>query len=536
MNRFKKFCLFFCFTALILSTGLIGTACNRNYYEEGRLESVEGYGYITANVLSQNNITLHVENKIETSKEVIDGIYSIIENDYAVLQNTWKRNTEINIYVIADDYILGKNHGAYLHGNIICNPDIIENGNYKLYLTAAFLKTTEPWKQYAALHYVFEEHAEEFHLSEYYSDQSNLLSLTLFPAYFNENFSDERTIEIARQTACRFGKYVLETYGLKKFLSANLTDYRQEWLNEIGCQQQFHLSLDLSWLDGAEYSQQFRQYPLIITTKNRCYYLDSFYHERPTASFHTAERALYHLSEGYRECVKALEYLQQHAPKSYPAIAEKFQNKLEYYISDNQIKTCCDVDNQTIYLLDPSEYVHETAHAITLSQSPTDGAWLGEGVAEYISRFVSTHNSDINHRFFSSFTSTELSGSLKAFVNEVNARYMGLGGKFDDVAVFDFALMAETIGTVTLAKPQYKSEIQFPYAVNSIAHSYHTSSNKDGNQLTYPEAYAFTKYLIDEYGLDAVLTCCASYDFSSVFKDTFDHIFSTYLRQITTEP
>ncbi len=528
MNNLKKFCQFLCFIAFIMSISLMVTACSNHSYEEGRYEFVEGYGNITANILSKDNIALHIENKVETSKSEIDDIYRILENDYAILQNTWKRNTKINVYVIDDDYVLGSNQGAYIHGNIICNLDIIKNGNYKLFLTAAYLKTTETWKQYAAFNYIFGGNSENFNFCDYYFDDDNLLSLTLFTAYFNENFSDNNTINTAKNTAYNFGKYVLETYGLDKFLSADLLQYRQEWLDSIHCNQSFNIPFDLFWLDGAQYSQKFLQYPLVISTSNRTYYLDDFHNERPTASFDTAERVLYHLSQGYSESLKILDYIQINAPKNYSSISKKFKSKIEYYVSDRELRTYCDVDRSTIYLLDPSGYVHETMHAITLSGNPTDAAWLCEGVAEYFSRAVSAQITDINYRFYESFTLTNLSGKLKDFVDAVNAKYEDMGGKFSDVKTFNFALLEEAIGIITLAQPQYKSQITFPFATNSIYHTY-TNAYTEENKLTYPEAYAFTKYLIDEYGLDTVLTCCVSYDFSNIFKDTFDNILSTYL-------
>jgi hypothetical protein len=41
-----------------------------------------------------------------------------------------------------------------------------------------------------------------------------------------------------------------------------------------------------------------------------------------------------------------------------------------------------------------------------------------------------------------------------------------------------------------------------------------------GNSLSYPEAYLFTKYLVETYGLDAMLTYYGS-GATSAFKSTF---------------
>ena len=286
---------------------------------------------------------------------------------------------------------MGINRGVYVNGNVICNLDTIRDGSYKLFLTAAYLKTTETWKQYSACQRVFSLwDTKDVDFQTYYSNDENLLSLTLFTAYFNEHFSDSETVDMAKQTSFSFGNFVLTNYGLNKFLSSNLTDYRQEWLDSIKCAQRFDIPFDLSWLDNARYSQKFLQYPLVITTSDRIYNLDAFYSKRPSSSFDTAERVLYHLSQGHSESIRVLNYIKDNAHENYSSVLERFTNQIEYFISDSEIRTYCDSNNQKIYLLDPSEYVHETIHAITLSHNPTDEAWLSEGLAEYFSRAVST--------------------------------------------------------------------------------------------------------------------------------------------------
>ncbi len=532
MKKTKYICLCFFLMVSFLAMGLfVLTACDS--YKENVYETVEGYGNFKSNVLKRDRIALHVEVGAGSSKDEIEALYQILDADYRILQSLWKKKPKIEIYVIQDGYILGSEHGTFLDGKIICDPACFQDGRFRVFLTAAYLNTTDAWKQYAACQYAFSMwQTDQNDLKNHYSIDENLLSLTLFTAYYDRNFSDPQTIEIAKQTAFAFGDFVLDNYGLEKFLSADLCEYRGEWLESIGIENRFELPLDLSWLNGARYSRDLSLYPLIIQTENRTYFLDAFDSDTPRTSFDSAERVLYHLSSGYRECLKILDHIHQNAPEMYPSAAEKFQEKLEYYISDREIRTCCDVDHRKIYLLDPSEYIHETMHAVTLSEDPKDGAWLGEGVAEYLSRYVSDHISGFNDRFYLSFTSTDLSGSIKEFADTVKQRYDQMGGQWTDPETFDFALMEEAIGITTILSPGYKSKIAFPYATTPISQSSQTASKKDGNKLTYPEAYAFTKYLIDEFGLGKVLLCCISYDFEEIFEASFDEIFSAYLSAI----
>lgn len=242
----------------------------------------------------------------------------------------------------------------------------------------------------------------------------------------------------------------------------------------------------------------------------------------------TPERVLYHLSAGNEECEKILNYVNENATECYDFISKRYASNLEYFISEQEIKTCCDVGSGKIYLRDPSEFVHETVHAITMKANPEGNAWLGEGVAEYLSRYVSKHISDVNIRFYSSFTDKTLSESLSEFVGDVNALYSRNGGGFENIEAFDFALMIECIGKVTLETPSHKTRIEFPYATDPI-YKFYACTNKDGNALTYPEAYAFTKYLIDKYGLTSVLRCVYDYDPEKFFASPYSALLNDYL-------
>lgn len=200
-------------------------------------------------------------------------------------------------------------------------------------------------------------------LKRHYAN-GNDAELTLFAAYFLDEFSDD--IAFAIKTAYSFGDFVIKNYGYDKFIKANLTDYRTEYLNFLGINREFAAPFDLSFLDGAEYSRKFFTYSLVIKTTNRTYNLDAFSSKRETAGFDSPERVLYHLSAGNTECNKILNYIKENAPESYDFVNERYAEAIEYFVSDDEVRTRCDVTGRKIYLHDPSEFVHETVHAVTL--------------------------------------------------------------------------------------------------------------------------------------------------------------------------
>lgn len=497
--------------------------CQTNVYEY-----IPDYKNATCNILRDDNIELHVENSVSDSQNEIKEMFDILQSDYSKLVKAFNLKTQIKCYVIADENVLGSEKAIYQSGVLICNDDAIKTESYRSALTAAYIRSTERWKEYGACAYVFKCGYNNEELKQYYSDGNNL-NLTLFAAYFIDEFYDD--VEFAKKTAYSFGDFVINNYGYDKFITANLTSYRAEYLKSLGINREFYIPYDLSWLNGAEYSKKFLSYPLVIKTTNRTYNLGAFSAKRDTASFDTPERVLYHLSSGYAECNKILNYIRDNAPKSYDFVSKRYSENLEYYISDSEIKTCCDVNSRKIYLLDPSEYIHETMHAITLQNNPTDEAWLGEGVAEYLSRYVSKHISDINNRFYLSFTDKTLAGNIADFVGVVNTLYENRGGKFDSLADFDFALIAQCIGEITLKNSEYKSQIKFPYATTPI-YKFYACTSEDGNVLTYPEAYAFTNYLIEKYGFNTALKCCINYDLENAFGFDYSVLMNNFMSSI----
>ena len=83
----------------------------------------------------------------------------------------------------------------------------------------------------------------------------------------------------------------------------------------------------------------------------------------------------------------------------------------------------------------------------------------------------------------------------------------------------------------TLKDSSYKSRITFPYATNAICKIYSCTS-KGGNVLTYPEAYAFTYYLIEKYGFNNVLNCCINYNFDGVFGSNYNVVMDEFMKSI----
>ena len=540
MVKNKKIILVGCMLLIICSVIGVAIHCNNQsiQYKEQQYLQIDGYRTITANSIKKKKVALTVETSLSLSQQEEMRLFEILENDCKLLKSNLRSDHEINVVIISDEYILSKNNGViYNNGIVICNLIAFENKNYRTALVGAVLQTTEKWKQVAAAEYFFAEKSYENPLSElksYYESNKDDLLLTLFQGYFNKDFVNDEILAIACKTAVSLGKYILDNYSLNDFINASLMDYRDEWLQNNGIEATFDVPYDLSWLDGAIYSEKFLQYPLVIETKNRIFYLDSFHSDRKSATFDTPQAVIAHLSNGYKGVNETLKYIQLDLETNQltETIINNYNKRIEYYISSQERRTETNVDKGKVYLRDPSEFIHETMHILTMDGNRIDGAWFAEGVAEFLSREKSNVKSDIDYRMYNSFQSAEVTGDLKSFVQDVKVKYESLGGTFDSIETFKFYLVEQSIAYVTLTNPEYKQNIKFPYATTSVKDMRYLYSGDKGNDLTYPESYFIVKYLITNYGLDKVLSCCLDYNLEQIFGKTYEDIYLDFIKEI----
>lgn len=542
MRKNRKTIVVLC--AILIFCSIVGIVLYQNtfsvQYKERQSLQIDGYHKAITDCVKKGKITLYCETSLALSKQQELQLFEILEVDCEHLESKTGLNPVVKVALIADDYILSANNGfVYNNGMVICNLYALENKTYRTALVGAYLQTTEKWKQVAAAEYFFYENAatDVIELQDFYEHNEDDLFLTLFQAYFSKAFTSDVVIDMANKTAVSLGKYIIDNYPLNDFLQASLTDYRNEWILNNNITVAFNVSFDLSWLNGAVYSEKFLQYPLVIETTNRIYNLDSIYSARDSAAFNSPQTIIEHLSNGNKGVREALTYMQLNLTDEnlLNNIRNSYDGKIEYFISSQEIGTEADVDKRKVYLKDPSEFIHETMHVLTLKKNCVDGAWLAEGVAEFFSREISDIKADIDYRMYNSFSMADVSGDLKSFVQDVKVKYESFGGDFSGIDTFKFYLLEQSIAYVTLTKPEYKQKIKFPYATTRVKDMKYLSSSDKGNELTYPESYLFVRYLINKYGIDKVLSCCFDYDLMQTFGATYEKIYSDFVKAINDD-
>lgn len=122
---------------------------------------------------------------------------------------------------------------------MFCSVEHIKAREYQPYLVQASLLIKNMWQSVGLANYLFQEKDEQINsveeLVNYYNKEENITTLSLLPSYFIEAFADENTIQIARQTSYLLTEYIIDTYGMEKFvLTDNLGQYRKKWLESLG--------------------------------------------------------------------------------------------------------------------------------------------------------------------------------------------------------------------------------------------------------------------------------------------------------------
>ena len=58
--------------------------------------------------------------------------------------------------------------------------------------------------------------------------------------------------------------------------------------------------------------------------------------------------------------------------------------------------------------------------------------------------------------------------------------------------------------------------------------------SKRGNSLSYPEAYVFVKYLVENYGIDTVVQATSEYEeLEKIFGKSYEELYSDFLSNVS---
>lgn len=494
---------------ILIALFLLLTACNVNEnsktvqtetkFEESYHERTESYSANFDTMRKQGNgFTLNIATSIFSEDEAED-YFEKLESDFEKLEPQ-DENPNVDIYIVE---ITVTEKAQVEKNEVYLTKNEMENGDYKRCLVQAYYEIESLWQSVGLGEYLLGEgEIYKEKLQEYYNKEENMNTLTLFPAYFVEEFADEDTIWQAEQTATSLTSYVVENYGLKEFLqNGEKSSYRKEWLKSIEAEGEYPWTDDdMQDIREMTYSIS-RLNPLMITIDNWTMYFEK------TDWLDTPEKVFLFVQDsmaGYHLLQEKIENCKIGEIKS---VAQALEEKKEIHFKNTNEAVSVTTDNK-IYLSHGYNIWHEMIHTI-VKRTDKDSTWLCEGLAEYLSRSIQADSVYVGKEWrndtYSYITTTEdweteESMEYKQHVLEIYMENAAFPTNENEV---DLMLFYEAM---VKAKIEYSDlESKIPLADVPIAEYAGTSIDgisiaTDGNALSYVEAYSFVKYLSQEYG------------------------------------
>jgi hypothetical protein len=409
---------------------------------------------------------------------------------------------------------------------IYCTPDDVIEGAYQHALVRAYTGLERPWKIAGAYAASFGDEIDRERLAVYYDNEENFAMLSLFDTYFMEEFADNSTLAIANDTAADFTAFLLAEYGPDAFFQpVGLTDYRQEWLNALGISAVYEPKYNLRFFEDAQYSSS-EDYPLIITTDNRVYAFTGNFVDTP-------EPILQILSFYPAGMETVLDYIENNAPTYHSQIEPEWEETISYYFDGDLMGFYSDRSKRSFHVARPSVlnmFLETFSYFIPEVKGETQ-IWKNLGLGGYLYSVADVPDQN----FFDYFEvlPDELSGDNAIYHSQVRDYYLAHAEYPASVNDLDIGLLFESMAIGTLSNPNL--EFQYPQmSAMSIAETSREErkyQSYPGNDLTYPEAYLFTKYLVDTYGLEAMLTYCTTYSplaFENIFGLSYADAFADF--------
>ena len=483
---------------ILLTAALAGCSTGKASFQEVEHPGAELYSEsFAAHVLTVPQFTLRIHDQIYEA-ESAQGLYDAILADYAVLSDLLAANRSLEITLIPetpDGEVLSQGEALY------CTPEDVLEGDYHAALVRAYTGFDQPWKLIGVEGLAFGKAVDQADLVDYYSDEENLTTLSLFPAYFVDSYTDRTTLSAAQDTAVSFTDYILTNAGAEAlYQPIGQSDYRQAWLDSLGITTPWQLAFDLSFLDDAQFSSS-EDYPVIITTDNRVYSFKDNAAEDPRAIM----QILVYFHTGWENLITIF---QTEAPVHYAQIEGLWKDTIHLIFDSDFQRSYIDREERTIYFASTgSQTVFYSTFYFLFPESQNENQiWKQTGMADYV--LSASGVSDRNYYAYFVTSPAELEGDNAEFLTEVQAYYSAQAPFPETVDDFDFGLFYEAMAMIPLLHPSLN--VEYPRIAEYSIAKWTNQENKylsySGNSLTYPQAYLFTKYLVETYGLDTMLT------------------------------
>jgi len=453
--------------------------------------------------------TLSIQQKIYDETQAT-ALMDQIEKDILAIRELTGAQLQPHTVYVAETLF----HGIQRFENrVYCQAEDILSGEYMEYLAAASLGLEERWKAIGVSGCISGE-AEKIDraaLAEFYCTAENMDMLSLFGAYFSEEFCPDEQRETAVNTAHSLTEYILMSHGFDALARENCDLFRQEWLDDIGVDREY-TDPYAGWFEGCTWETS-KKYPLIIMTKKG----DTFYLKPLPGDMETPQEVRAFMHEAMYGPKALIEGLRLDAPEYADYMEKNFTLPIKYYIESSEDQySYANWSLREIHLGLTGTVIHETMHVLTRVYAKAVGyymdQWKVEGIAEYLTLkyWPSTGQKEALFRELTEFDcepnadDTERDTAVKQAVRIIRELYQeknGIPASVEEMNAYEYVLASAKADQLT------------DWDWKSVGDAFNSLNSKNVSQrfvngLTYNEVFSFTDYLIRTYSLDKFLAFC----------------------------
>ena len=385
---------------------------------------------------------------------------------------------------------------------------------------AAVRESDELWLAYGLDAY--ESQTEVQDLSEFFANQANMSYLTLYNHMFT--YDGDKSVPVAEALF----RFICDEYGADALMDKDKRcEYKTAYLKSIGVEMEYIQLPELeTFLSSMEFSADMsseNQFPYVFTIDNIHYHFENF-DDGPISAYHGI---LYYSTTGLGKLIEYVEGLED---------ADLFNTDREfhYYMTLDGGASHTRYATGNMYINTRETTLHEAVHAMGIHLK--NHLWLSEGLCEYFSEDLGFYPIITDTRIQTMrivgqgyYDELAAAGNQTAIAAKaVYDAYIAAGGSLDSIEAFDTKLYRNINVTV--------EEQLAPGSSSTLGQVWESLNNAPctaiGAEITYGQAASMVRYLVDTYGLDAVLDAYRADDPTAAFGKDYEALKAEWLEYL----
>lgn len=496
-------------TIVILMMCCSACGSNKEDFREGKYQADDFFSKSVETMYqSSQNLEIHFETGLyqeNDSKKVAQKMKEIYEKIY---QMGGKLAQPLQIYVLQDSTSSGLLAGNH---KILCSMKDIESGECRKAMVQEAFQINDLWKVIGLDYYLFKEEdsapvMKNQKLKQMYESKDNQDILNLLPYYFMPFFTDNKDVILAKNTARSLTEYQIMNGSLKEFLSGKYDSERKElWMESIGIQ-----NVKLEPVEETKIT--------IRMDKNNKVEIEKGQHQfsfQASSWMTSSKEVTTFLSEWEKGFQAILESLQSDGEETKTLLEEYWKQPFHIIFVDAEES---ENTKDTIYLKKGDNPLYELIGQF-LNNMKTSDPWMVNGFACYFSRenrptwLTKEKKEELISLLKKEGGYERLSKEDKKVADQIREQYDKRASSPVTEENFNYWVYVQAEGIAKLEK--------------------RTQSGKAITELTEPESFALTQYLVQTFGMDECFKYLKGEEkFKEVFRGDLKTVIKKFLRSI----